>query len=581
MIKNLDELGTELKIRQSSLLNDYLSLYEEKITKKNNNSFRLLLITNQHVDVLAKMYSTRFPDAEIVAVSYSQNFNVDSKFRDGKITYFQFTSLDNMLLNAVNTGYFDVIIEHCDNKKSHKIRILKKYYCLLNVNGLFFIEELHAKFNPHLSDCDGDDVIDILGKAANIKISTPEYKKNSDAFLVTLAETCESISIRGKLGVIEKNRNTLRGLTNSEGIELLLKGVLSGDTLYKNDNAYVNEFKNNFISYPERNSSRYRKKFVIRETYINKFEDVICEPGQIAYQGNFLLPDTFRIQYSKTLSSSKIKNLYKNVFLDNGKSITKVLDGKYLYLDSEYPCHFGHFISEVISRLWAWDKIKEHEPDLKVLIGLGKEKIIPTFVLEILECYGIKKDDIVTFDDCVSIKMLYTASPYFSRDHVNPAVLPIWDRIGKKATSGITEIKENKLFLARPANGIRKCLNSEKLESIFIENGFELYNPENHSWLDQVKKFSQAKVIAGYAGSAVLNSIFSSSIQFMIIIGASSFINPDEQFVCETKGIELHRFWGDPLFEHGNTWSSKAYHSDYNFNYERDENTLLELLKNI
>jgi len=584
MTKTLDTLGVKLKIKQSSLFDDYLSLYEEKILKKNQGKFRLLIITNQKVYELAQMYSARFHEAEVVAISYSNNFNTNAKFKDERITYYQFVSLSEMLSGSVDSGFFDVIIEHSENKKSHKTKIFKEYYGFLNSNGLFFIEELNSKFIPSLSDCDGDDVIDMLTKASNIKIASSEYKKNSDTFLVALAESCESISINGKLGIIEKNKSTLRALRNNEAIEYIFKGILTGETIYKTDISYLNWFNNNIISYPEKNASRYRKKFIIRDSYINKYQGVICESGQIVYQGGFLLPDSFRHQYQKgLLNSSKIKLLHENLYLVSGNSATNHLVGKYLYLDSEYQCHFGHFTSEVISRLWAWDLLKEQNPDLKVLIGLEKGRALPDFVIEVLDCYGINKDDIVTFDNCVSVESLYTASPYVSlRDHINPEVLPIWNRISENAINGTSGIKGNRLFIARPINGKRKCLNPDKLESLLKEFGFEFYNPENHSWLDQVKTFSQAEVVAGYAGSAIFNSIFSNSLKKMIIISSSSFDNFDEQFICETKDIKLYRFWGDSIIEHKKgVWSTAAYHSDFNFNYERDELALIELLKNL
>jgi hypothetical protein len=35
--------------------------------------------------------------------------------------------------------------------------------------------------------------------------------------------------------------------------------------------------------------------------------------------------------------------------------VPRKLSGQYYYLDGEYPKHFGHFMTEIIPRLYAWD----------------------------------------------------------------------------------------------------------------------------------------------------------------------------------------------------------------------------------
>ncbi len=277
-MQSLDSLGVVLRLNQSSLQNDYLSLYENKISARFSSSFRLLLITNQKENEIAKMYLTRFGDAEITVLSYGRSQN--SKLRDSNITFYQYISFEQMLSNSIKTGYFDVIIEHCSNKKSHKIKIFKEYYPFLNVNGLFFIEELHAKFIPQLVDCEGDDILDMLCKVSNIKLANkfnPEHRRTVDQFLIALADSCDSILIREKLAAIDKKVMTLRGLRSNEALQLLSEGAISGKNIYRNDDAYLYEHKNKSIINLEKNASRHPKKFIIRESYINKFQDAICE----------------------------------------------------------------------------------------------------------------------------------------------------------------------------------------------------------------------------------------------------------------------------------------------------------------
>lgn len=577
---SLDALGIELKLNQSSLKNDYLSFYEEKITARFNSSFRLLIVTNERPIETARMYATRFPFAEVVAISYGVSSHTE--FSIDNITYIQLKSFDDLIKKSSTLGYFNVIVEHSSNKKSHKIAILKSFYMYLREKGYFFIEELHAKFIPQLVDCAGDDVLDMLSKACNLKIADNQCRKEADRFLIALSDSCDSILIRGKMGVIDKSKPTLKGIRTDLAIDLISKGSLSGAVLLSDANNYQFEHKNPSRVNLAKNAWRHPKSFTIQDSHITVFENVLCEPGQVVHKDGYLLHDSFRMQHHKKLANKNIQPLDNEFFLGSGADPVTHLDGQYLYLDSEYPCHFGHFTSEVISRLWAWDKLKNNHANLKVLIGLEKGKSLPGFVITILESFGISKSEMTTFDGCVSVGRLFTATPYYViGDHINPDIKPVWRKIGKGVGRGASGIKGKRLFIARPAGGNRKCLNPDRLESIFKDYGFEFYNPENHTWADQVRTFSQAEVIAGYAGSGTFNTMFSDAVKKMFVIGSDSYTASNEHFICAIKEIELNYFWGDSLLSHENGWSHKAFMSDYNFNYARDEEALMKALSEL
>ena len=42
--------------------------------------------------------------------------------------------------------------------------------------------------------------------------------------------------------------------------------------------------------------------------------------------------------------------------------------GPYFHIDGEIQGHFGHMITEQVSRLWAWEEAKRREPGLKALL---------------------------------------------------------------------------------------------------------------------------------------------------------------------------------------------------------------------
>ncbi|MDW4577812.1 glycosyltransferase family 61 protein [Atlantibacter hermannii] len=577
---SLDSFGIEQNISQSSLKNDYLGFYESEISNRFGNLFKILIITNEKAIETGKVFFERYPDAEIHIASYGNSNK--SNFSVGSTHFHSFFDI-NDFCNNHTFNKFNVVIEHGNNRKSEKIKIFKNLFLSLAKGGVYFIEELHAKFIPSLVDCDGEDILDIINSISQLKIAPPSVKSKSEPFKRSVSECCGELIIKGKVAMISLEKETLLAIRTNQALAMLESGALNGEVIFKDDYSYELESKISTSVNLKKNLSRHPKKTNIPGSFLACYKNINCIPGQVAFSDNVLLPDSFRIQNHKNLSNRNLQPLVNNLFnlkSENHKYIKK--NGAFLYLDSEFPCHFGHFTSEVISRLWAWELIKKESSDAKVLIGVEKGKGIPSFIIKILSYYGINESEIATFDDGIIVEKLYCATPYYIiGDNINPDIKKIWDKIGYGERNGKSGIKGKKLFISRPVNGRRNCLNHERLENIFLSNGFELYNPENHPWEDQVKTFSSARIVAGYAGSGTFNAMFANGIKKMFIIGSDSYTANNEFYICNIKGIDLVYFWGDSLMTHDKGWSPQAFISDYNFNYARDEEMLLKELRQI
>lgn len=576
-MNSLDSLGRDAGLAQSSLSNNYLSLYETYMASADNGRFSLLIITNVNTQSVANVFADRFPDSEIIIASYGAGKH--SIFKLNNVTYAEFDSI-NELLSHDFVSQFNFVIEHSSNKKSHKLKLLNKFFLNVKSGGSYFIEELHAKFIQPLLDIDGDDVFDVINKASQLKIAPPKIRSSYSGITLAIADCCEMISIRGKLGILNKNMITLKGIRNQQTKNIIGIGSVAGQILMEDKGEYTFSHKNTSTINLSKNSHRHPKSFKIPASFVARYDNASCYPGQLIYKDSFLLADSFRIQHHKKLQNKNSIPLFEDYFIvGDGVNPTKELKGEYFYLDSEYPCHFGHFTSEVISRLWAWDDLKAANPKMKVLIGLNKGSSLPDFMVKMLVSYGVNLSDIVTFDDGVNVETIYSATPYYViGSHIDPRITDIWNRVGSCYKSGTSGISGKKLFIARPENGKRNCLNPERLEDIFKKKGFEFYNPEKHSWVDQLKTFSSATQIAGYAGSGTFNAMFSNSVKKMFIIGSDSYTASNEHYICAIKGVDLSYFWGDSLLEHNGGWSHQAFMSDYNFNYDRDEDDLIRSL---
>ncbi len=582
-MQTLDELGLRLNLSQASNANNYLHSYEKEIDTRFDGKCRIVVLSNNSNRIkISNILSERFPDSNILVLSYIKDANTKPNLISEKINSINFNSLQELLTWTKNIGKVDIIIEHCSNYKSHKIVLFKELFLYLRTNGVYFIEELHAKFIPQLNDCNGYDILETLFNICNLKISPTEIKNGSELFITSLSNHIDEITIKSKLAMVSKKGTTFRGLRSEQSSTAFECGALHGLNVLTSCTPETFQVKTSFSGNSQKLLNRHRVEIKIPPSYINKYTNAVCFPGQVVYQNNYLLPDSFRMQHHPKLINKNIKHLDNYFYSLPHEENPEKLAGDYLYLDSEYPGHFGHFTSEVISRLWAWKKLKITIPHLKVLLSMPKGKGLPSFAKSIFNSFGIPDEDITLFHSSVCIKNLYTASPYYViGSHVHPEMNEVWNSILKGVKGGETKIKGNKLFIARPVTGGRKCLNPDRMEEAFKKSGFEFFSPENYSWEDQVRTFCKAKYIAGYSGSGLFNTMFTDNTKRLISIGSDSYTAVNEHLFCAVKNIHLDYIWADSLIKHGGSWSVKAFMSDYEFNYERDEKHLADILKEL
>jgi hypothetical protein len=61
----------------------------------------------------------------------------------------------------------------------------------------------------------------------------------------------------------------------------------------------------------------------------------------------------------------------------------------------------------------------------------------------------------------------------------------------------------SRLYVRRPSLYTRRILNAEELEALVESHGFEVFEPEQHSFADQVRAFASAEVVIGAFGSGL------------------------------------------------------------------------------
>lgn len=83
-----------------------------------------------------------------------------------------------------------------------------------------------------------------------------------------------------------------------------------------------------------------------------------------------------------------------------------------------------------------------------------------------------------------------------------------------------------KLFISRSNTINPRAENNTAVEQIFVENGYEIVFPELMTFRDQLKIFSEAKILAGVCGAGLTNIIFTNKNAQIISIQPKEIESP-------------------------------------------------------
>ncbi len=179
--------------------------------------------------------------------------------------------------------------------------------------------------------------------------------------------------------------------------------------------------------------------------------------------------------------------------------------------------HFGHFIVESLSRLWAvtqlrepfdayyfhnWDglavdRLLDREPAITCFSALG----IPLDRVKIIPASGL------SLSNCLIPQQLFEVNRHVS-GLFNPVLTSIVDYVRASSPDSKSEYGDC-LYLSR-LHQPRRAENEEAIEGIFRDRGFHVIAPEKLPFRQQVAMVSGARIVAGCAGSNMHLAAFAS-----------------------------------------------------------------------
>jgi capsular polysaccharide biosynthesis protein len=313
----------------------------------------------------------------------------------------------------------------------------------------------------------------------------------------------------------------------------------------------------------------------VPELTLRRYADVTCWSEQRVAKDGLWLPDTFRHPYGRVLHHRRlVRNSGWTLRIRDGapEIPSREVSAPCFYFDTEHAGHFGHVLSEVVSRHWGWVRAKEGEPDLRALVSRPRPGAeLPRFQQRLFAALGID-DDMIEYiepSEAVAVRCLYAATPMFSMPaYVSPEIARTWQLLA--ARLNCTQLRTpQKLFVSRRPRQRRTCLNTEQVEDFVRGRGYTVFFPEDHDLAEQLTTFRNADIIAGFAGSNMFPMIGARQKNVVAIAGRS-YGACNEFLIAAVNGGKLTHVVADSAVQHPpGGWSPVAYQSNFTVPMDR------------
>lgn len=209
--------------------------------------------------------------------------------------------------------------------------------------------------------------------------------------------------------------------------------------------------------------------------------------------------------------------------------------------------HYGHLITEGLSAAWmpeggaqAFDAYALHP----FIFGSGMRR----YVEQAFERVGIDVGKVILIDrPMVFADITVPTRAWLANKGAYSVCNEVVDRIRAPHTGRRAELS---LYLSRREVANRAVGNESEIEALFQRAGFVVLHPELLAWPHQLDLFAQARVIAGFGGSALHNVLFCPPGAATIVLGdmrAPKIVIPNQRICAALRGSRtaLIPFAGD------------------------------------
>lgn len=196
---------------------------------------------------------------------------------------------------------------------------------------------------------------------------------------------------------------------------------------------------------------------------------------------------------------------------------TRNLHAAALFTDA-VASNYAHWLTEVLPRIVLYTRsacskgipliVDEGlHPNIyeSLSIAVGKNRLIYTLPKDRLA--RVRNLDVVTTAGYVPYAPRAPKLPGHSHGVFAPQALRAVRDAFSHLTAKAPSASGRRIYVRRNA-GLRKLINDQEISALLSAEGFEIVAPEQLSFSDQVRLFSQAELVIGATGAAMANLIF-------------------------------------------------------------------------
>ena len=210
--------------------------------------------------------------------------------------------------------------------------------------------------------------------------------------------------------------------------------------------------------------------------------------------------------------------------------VGQIIDKRVVYC-GYFPMHWGHFLTEVIGRLWY---ALEHdgEVDLYVFtVRPGFEGKMHENMRSFFDVLGILEKVMLTskptaYREVIVPELCYKTGEYYSDEY-----LKMFEKVTRnllKATSSENTPVDEKIFLSR-SRFLQKSgkteAGTELLDDFFSRNGYKIIYPEEYSLAGLTALLHRAKECATTEGTISHNILFAPESLSVVIVEREAWLN--------------------------------------------------------
>lgn len=287
-----------------------------------------------------------------------------------------------------------------------------------------------------------------------------------------------------------------------------------------------------------------------RDIRLYNFKNCTLKGNSINYPDILLKSESYQdlILPIKEMTMSLNK---KSFYEENGmyfKDYIKEIDSNNINSDVYFFIYntenYYHFIYDTLPYLYCYLKLRENNPNLKLLMNYNKNKSkLLQFVKESLELLNIKESDIIIHKENNKYKNIYLSSSLTHNGLSNcpprKEIFYIYKKMIESAKSKECKIKLNdKIYISRRTwlnsknDNIgtnytmrRKLMNEDELVDILEQNDFVEIFGENYTMTEKIQIFNNSKYVIGAIGGTISNCIFCNDSCKVICLVSPDFLN--------------------------------------------------------